>query len=195
MDILFSSAFLLLIVLLITQFVDRKHSKQLRNLAIFGIFVGIISIVYVSFFMTTVKMVAPIEININNTTAANLKIYAITFDRDAKDTIHREVLYDKEVAPSSASNFSIDSNGLGSLWVVAKNSRNEIIYLEVLNDLQNKIEVKVADNENINLPDAQTARELIFALDINKQVHNFAIWSNIILILLLIWSFFKLKKH
>lgn len=194
MDILFSSAFLLLVLFLITQFVDNKHYKKLVNLAFFGIFVGVVAILYVSFFKSSIKIISPIEIQTENTTATNLKVYAITFGKDPNDSISREVVYDKELKPSSTSNFSINKVGLGKFWIVAKNTANEIKYLKVFDDTKNNIDLKISDNEAVNKSDAQTARELIFALDINKQVLNFAIWSNILLIILLIWSIIKLTK-
>ncbi len=194
MDILFSSALLLLVLFLITQFVDSKHSKTLSNLAIFGILVGIVSIIYVPFFASSVKIVSPLEISSENTTTQNLKVYAITFIKDANDTINRKVVFDKELAPNKSSNFSIDKDGLGRFWIVAKNDSNEIKYLKDFDKNSNQIDIKITEGENIDQVEAQIARELIFAIDINKQVLNFAIWSNVLLIVLLIWGITKLKR-
>lgn len=195
MDILFSSAFLLLILFLVSQFLDSKHSKTLIKLAVFGIIVGLIAIFYVSFFASSVKIVSPIEINTENATSENLKIYAITFGKDATDTINRNVVFDKEVAPATNSSFSIDKDNLGKFWIVAKNDANEIKYLQVADDSRNQIDIKITEGQNNIQADAQVAREMIFALDINKQVLTFAIWSNVLLIILLLWSIIKLKKN
>ena len=195
MDILFSSAFLLLILFLVSQFLDSKHYKTLIKLAVFGIIVGLIAIFYVSFFASTVKIVSPIEINTENATSENLKIYAITFSKDATDTINRNVVFDKELAPATNSSFSIDKDNLGKFWIVAKNDANEIKYLQVADDSRNQIDITITEGQNNIHADAQVAREMIFALDINKQVLTFAIWSNVLLIVLLLWSIIKLKKN
>ncbi len=194
MDILFSSAFLLLVIFLITQFVDSKQSSKLKLLAIFGIFVGIISILYVSFIASSVRQVSALEIKTENSTNQNLKVFAITFGKDANDTINRKVIFGHEIAPNKTSSFSIDKEDLGQFWIVAKNDSNEIKYLKAGDVVEKQFNFKITDNHTIDQVNAQTARELIFALDINKQVLNFAIWSNIILIILLIWSIIKLNK-
>jgi len=195
MDILFSSAFLLLILFLVSQFLDSKHYKTLIKLAVLGIIVGLIAIFYVSFFASSIKIVSPIEINTENATSENLKIYAITFSKDATDTINRNVVFDKELAPATNSSFSIDKDNLGKFWIVAKNDANEIKYLQVADDSRNQIDITITEGQNNIQADAQVAREMIFALDINKQVLTFAIWSNVLLIVLLLWSIIKLKKN
>lgn len=195
MNILFSSAFIVLLVLLITQFTSSKHGKTLKVLAVFGIIVGTLSIFYVSFFDSRVSIISPIKIRSENATSQNLKVYAITFAEDQKDTINRKVIFDQEIEPTKLSEFSIDGQNIGKFWLVAKNDQNDIKFLkEVIKDAS-KVDIKITDEKIQNEEDAQTARELIFSLEINKQVLNFAIWSNIILIVLLIWSFTKINKN
>ena len=194
MNILFSSAFVLLVLLLITQFTNFKQSKILRSLAVFGILVGIVSIIYVSFFASKVSMVYPLEINTENGTTQNLKIYAVTFVKDQNDSINKKVFFDAEIAPTNTSKFSINADDENSFWIVAKNDQNDIKFLKEVKRNNEKINLKITDNEVVDQKNAQTARELIFDFDIKKQILNFIIWSNIILMLLLSWSILKLKK-
>lgn len=194
MNILFSSAFILLVILLITQFSNSKYAKTLIRLAFFGILVGIISIFYVSFFASDVKVVSPLAIHSENLSTQNLKIYAITFAISQNDTLNKKVFFDAEIAPKNTSSFSVDADKVTNLWIVAKNNQNEIKFLKELKENNAEIDLKITDSESINQENAQTARELIFDFDIKKQVLNFAIWSNILLMLLLSWSIFKLTK-
>lgn len=194
MDILFSTAFFLLVVFLITQFLDSKNSKTLIILASFAIPVGIISIIYVSYFTTSTKIINPVEITVQNSTNQSLKIYAITFDADLTDTINTTVLLEKELAVAKKTTFPIDNNNLQKFWIVAKNEANEIKFLKSSNKFQPNLIFKITTDDNIDKAEAQTARELIFDRDIKMQVLSFAIWSNILLIALLLWSIFKLNK-
>ncbi|WP_318640495.1 hypothetical protein [Flavobacterium ardleyense] len=194
MDILFSTAFFLLVVFLITQFLDSKNSKTLIILASFAILVGIISIIYVSYFTTSTKIINPVEITVQNSTNQSLKIYAITFDADLTDTINTTVLLEKELAVAKKTTFLIDNKNLQKFWIVAKNEANEIKFLKSSNKFLPNLIFKITTDENIDKAEAQTARELIFDRDIKMQVLRFAIWSNILLIALLLWSIFKLNK-
>lgn len=194
MDILFSTAFFLLVVFLITQFLDSKNSKTLIILASFAIPVGIISIIYVSYFTTSTKIINPVEITVQNSTNQSLKIYAIKFDADLTDTINTTVLLEKELAVAKKTTFSIDNKNLQKFWIVAKNEANEIKFLKSSNKFQPNLIFKITTDDNIDKAEAQTARELIFDRDIKMQVLSFAIWSNILLIALLLWSIFKLNK-
>ena len=193
MDILFSSAFLLLVVFLITQFIDSKNSKILIVIAAFGITVGLTAIIYVSYSASATKIQSPTEITVQNSTNQILKIYAITFDEDLTDTIKRTVFFDKELS-TAKSTFSIENKQLGKFWIVAKNEANQIKFLKSIDQIQAKVFVEVIDGTSISEVDAQTARELIFDRDIKHQVLTFAVWSNILLIALLLWSIFKLNK-
>ena len=194
MDILFSTAFFLLVVFLITQFLDSKNSKPLMIIASFAILVGIISIIYVSYFTTSTKIINPSEITVQNSTNQSLKIYAITFDADLTDSINTTVLFDKELAVARKTAFSIDTKNLQKFWIVAKNEANEIKYLKSFNQFKHQPNFEITNDENIDEAEAQTARELIFDRDIKMQVLSFAIWSNILLIALLLWSIYKLNK-
>ncbi len=194
MDILFSTAFFLLVVFLITQFLDSKNSKTLIILASFAIPVGIISIIYVSYFTTSTKIINPVEITVQNSTNQSLKIYAIKFDADLTDTINTTVLLEKELAVAKKTTFSIDNKNLQKFWIVAKSEANEIKFLKSSNKFQPNLIFKITTDDNIDKAEAQTARELIFDRDIKMQVLSFAIWSNILLIALLLWSIFKLNK-
>ena len=194
MDILFSTAFFLLVVFLITQFLDSKNSKTLIILASFAIPVGIISIIYVSYFTTSTKIINPVEITVQNSTNQSLKIYAIKFDADLTDTINTTVLLEKELAVAKKTTFPIDNNNLQKFWIVAKSEANEIKFLKSSNKFQPNLIFKITTDDNIDKAEAQTARELIFDRDIKMQVLSFAIWSNILLIALLLWSIFKLNK-
>ena len=77
---------------------------------------------------------------------------------------------------------------------MAKNETNQIKYLKSFDQISSNIVVEITQNATIEEDGAQTARELIFDRDIKQQVLNFAIWSNVLLIVLLFWSIFKLTK-
>ena len=194
MDILFSSAFALLIIFLITQFLDSKHRKALQKLAVLGVLIGLLSIIYVLFIASSSTITAPTQILAENRSNENLKIYAITFAKDKTDTLSTKVFFDKELKPSKIAEFSVDRNNNGSLWIVAKNQSNTIKHISKFDDIKDQTLVKISGNESFDKSNAQTARELIFAKDINDQVLTFAIWSNLILMVLLIWGFYKLSK-
>ena len=194
MDILFSSAFLLLVAFLVTQFLDSKNSKPLILIASISIVIGLIAIIYVSYFASSVTIESPIEITVENSSNQPLNIYAITFDQDLNDTINRNVFFDKKLSFAKKSTFSIDNKQLGKFWIVAKNESNEIKYLKSIDPITSKVDVAITTDSIIEAVDAQTARELIFDRDIKQQVLSFAIWSNILLIALLLWSIFKLNK-
>ena len=194
MDILFSSAFALLVLFLITQFLDSKHRKILQKFAILGVLIGLFSILYVSFFQNSRTIANPIRIKTENGSNENLKVYAIAFAKDAADTLSTKVVFDKEMLPSSSSEFSIDKSNTGNFWIVAKNQTNAIRHLSKYSENDSEVVLNISKTASFDETNAQTARELIFAKDINNQVLNFAIWSNIALMIMLIWGFYKLRK-
>ena len=195
MQIIFLSAFALLVSLLINQFIDSKHHKVLKKIAIFGIIIGLVTLGYDTFLSASTDITSPITIHTENNTNQDLKLYVITFGKDTLSRTNTKVFLDTEIVPRNSSTFSVEGNEISEFWIVAKNKTNDIKYLNVPEQINSEIDIKITDNEAIDAKNAQTARELIFAKDINNQVKNFGIWSNIILIGLLVISIFRMKKN
>ena len=195
MQIIFLSAFALLLSLLINQFIDSKHHKVLKKIAIFGIIIGLVTLGYDTFLSASTDITSPITIHTENNTNQDLKLYVITFGKDTLSRTNTKVFLDTEIVPRNSSTFSVEGNEISEFWIVAKNKTNDIKYLNVPEQINSEVDIKITDNEAIDAKNAQTARELIFAKDINNQVKNFGIWSNIILIGLLVISIFRMKKN
>ena len=195
MQIIFLSAFALLVSLLINQFIDSKHHKVLKKIAIFGIIIGSVTLGYDTFLSASTDITSPITIHTENNTNQDLKLYVITFGKDTLSRTNTKVFLDTEIIPRNSSTFSVEGNEISEFWIVAKNKTNDIKYLNVPEQINSEIDIKITNNEAIDAKNAQTARELIFAKDINNQVKNFGIWSNIILIGLLVISIFRMKKN
>ncbi len=195
MQIIFLSAFALLVSLLINQFIDSKHHKVLKKIAIFGIIIGLVTLGYDTFLSASTDITSPITIHTENNTNQDLKLYVITFGKDTLSRTNTKVFLDTEIVPRNSSTFSVEGNEISEFWIVAKNKTNDIKYLNVPEQINSEVDIKITDNEAIDAKNAQTARELIFAKDINNQVKNFGIWSNIILIGLLVISIFRMKKN
>ncbi|MDD3005414.1 hypothetical protein [Flavobacterium sp.] len=92
------------------------------------------------------------------------------------------VNYDSELEPNETSEFCIDSDG-GKFWIVAKNEKNEIVYLEETEN--KKTEFRINVNQNAEIDKVQIAKELTFKKDKSVELEMYLVWTNIILIVLL----------
>jgi hypothetical protein len=133
----------------------------------------------------------PIDIKTENLTKQNLKIYGIAFYENYGNGIGNYVEYDTELEPNETSEFCLDSDG-GKFWVVAKNTENEIVYLEETEN--KKTDFKIISNQNTKSTEIEIAKELTFKKDKSIELEKYLIWTNIFLLVLLLLNFFKMPK-
>ncbi|GHC65191.1 hypothetical protein [Ulvibacter litoralis] len=192
MPLLLYSALLLLIVLLINFFVDKKRNCGFKILAIFGIIIGLTSLGLNHLFDNAFGASTPVKIRTENLTNKNLKIYAITFWDNEWNGKGNFVYYDTKLKPNGKSDFWIDNDSY-NFWLVAKNENNGIEYLNIVTGIQNEFDFKIAKNEIDESKNAGIAKQLTNETDKNEQIESFAVWANIILIGLVILSLIKRK--
>ena len=160
-------------------------------LTYFGIFIGISSLSFNFLFKSCFGASTPIDIKTENSTNQNLKIYGIAYFEDYGNGIGNYVEYDTELEPNETSEFCIDSDG-GKFWVVAKNTENEIVYLEETEN--KKTDFKIIANQNTKITETKIAKELTFKKDKSIEFEKYIIWTNIFLSILLLLNSFKLPK-
>ena len=195
MKILLLTSLVLLVAFLITQFLDKKHDKGLQIVAIFGILVGCIALVMNVLINPTEVAVKPITVQAKNLSNEDLTIYALSFGTDTTSKTNEKVIFEKEVRNTTTESFSVDSESASEIWIVAKTKSNVIKLVNELNIDEKSADIVVNQDQVVDAEKAQTAREIIFAKDVNQSVKNFSMWSNIVLILLLIWSIFRMNKY
>ena len=91
------------------------------------------------------------------------------------------------------SDFWFENDGTSEFWVVAKNQNNEIEYLQVVKENKDKFDVQITADKDIDSAKQRLAQELTSKTDKEKQIERYAVWANILLIGLLIFSLFKIK--
>jgi hypothetical protein len=193
MTILLFSALLLLLILLIKYFAHTKRNIGLKILLGFGIIIGILALGLNSLFDNSFGASTPTNVQVENLTDKNLKIYVITFWDNSWSGKGNFVNYDTELKAGKSSTFWFENDGTTEFWVVAKNENNEIEYLKVISETESQVEFKIAKNRKIDLDKSRLAKELTLKTDKEIQMEKYFIWANIILIGLLILSLIKRK--
>ncbi|CAM3525628.1 hypothetical protein [Aequorivita lipolytica] len=193
MNILLFSAFLLILILLIRYFASSDKKSGLKILTIFGIVIGLLALGLNSLFDDSFGASTPVNVQTENLTDKNLKIYAITFWNNNWNGTGNYVTFDKELKPNKKSDFWFENDGTSEFWIVAKNENNEIEYLNIITENESQFDLKIIENQNIDQSKMQIAKELTFKTDKSEQMKRFAFWTNIILIGLLILSLIKIK--
>ncbi len=191
MNILIFSIFLNIIILSVVYFSTKEKNNSFKIITYFGIFIGITSLSFNLFFKYCFGASTPIDIKTENLTKQNLKIYGIAFFEDYGNGTGNYVEYNTELKPNEISEFCIDSDG-GKFWVVAKNRENEIVYLEETEN--KKTNFKIIANQNTKFKESEIAKELTFKKDKSVEFEKYLIWTNIILIILLLLNCCKKPK-
>ena len=191
MNILLFVIILNSITLVVNYFSLLKKNCILKIITYFGIFIGITSLSLNFLFESCFGASTPIDIKTENLTKQNLKIYGIAFFDDYGNGTGNYVEYNTELKPNETSEFCIDSDG-GRFWVVAKNTENEIVYLE--ETANKKINFKIIANQNTKFEESEIAKELTFKKDKSVEFEKYLVWTNIILIILLILNCCKKPK-
>ncbi len=188
MGILIFSSFIIVVILLLKYFYSTR--KGIKLLMIFGIIVGLFALGLNYIFNSCFGASTPIDIKTKNFTEQNLKIYAIAFWEDYNNGIGNYTNYDTELRPNETSEFCIDNDGR-KFWLVAKNNKNEIKYLEVTSKNKSNFNFKITANNNVEMEKAQVAKELTFKTDKSVEFEKYLLWTNIILIGLLAFNIVK----
>ena len=82
MSVLTFSIFLISTILLVIYFWNADKRKELKVLMIFGLFIGIVSVILCKFNSQCFGASTPLDIKTQNLTEQNLKIYTIAFWED-----------------------------------------------------------------------------------------------------------------
>mgnify|MGYP005850329977 CR=1 FL=1 len=188
MSILFFSIFLNIIILAFIYFSSKEKNNRLKLITYFGIFIGISSLCFNFLLKSCFGASTPIDIKTENLTKQNLRIYAVAFWDDYGNGSGNYVEYNTELKSNETSEFCIDSDG-EKFWIVAKNRENEIVYLEETEN--KKTNFKIIENQNTKFKESEIAKELTFKKDKSVEFENYLIWTNIILIILLVLNCFK----
>ncbi len=192
--ILLFSALLLLLILLTKYLARKKKNVVLKILLIFGIIIGLLALGLNSLFDKAFGASTPVNVRTENLTRKNLKIYSIIFWDNSWSGKGNHVNYDTELEPNEKSDdFWFENDGTTEFWIVAKNENNGIEYLNVITEKGVQFDLKIKENQNIDQSKVQIAKELTIKTDENEKMVKFAIWTNIILIGLMILSLLKIK--
>jgi hypothetical protein len=189
MNILIFSIFLNIIIIVINYFSSQKKINSLKIITYFGIFIGITFLIFNFLFKSCFGASTPIDIKTENLTKQKLKIYGIAFFEDYGNGHYVE--YNAELKPNETSEFCLDSDG-GKFWIVAKNTENEIVYLEETEN--KKTNFKIIANQNNKLKESEIAKKLTFKEDKSVEFEKYLVWANIVLIILLVLNCCKKQK-
>ena len=193
MNILIFSSLLIVIILLIHYFKTDRTENGIKLLIVFGIVIGIFGIGFKYLTNSCFGASTPIDITTENQTNQNLRIYAIAFSENNWNGNGNYVNYDKELKPNGISEFCIDNDG-GEFWLVAKNKQGEIKYLEIANNSRDNYNFKITEQNNTEIEKVQIAAELTFKTDKSEQCENYLVWTNLILIGILIFNIVNIKN-
>lgn len=188
MNLLFFSIILNIIILLIIYFIPKEKKISLIILINFGLFIGFSSLALNYLFGNCFGASTPINITTQNVTNQNLRLYSIAFWDDYGNGSGNFVYYHSELEPNKTYKYCIDSDG-GKFWIVAKNKKNEIVYLEETEN--KKTDFKINANHNTELDKNQLAKKLIYIKDKSVELEKYLVYLNIILIGLLIFKLLK----
>ena len=184
MNILLFSSILLALILLVQYF------YSIKLLIVFGITFGFFAIGLNFLFDSCFGASSPIDLKTQNLTEQNLKIYAIIFCEDLENGNVNYTKYDSKLEPKKTSKFCID-NDCGKFWLVAKNEKDEIKYLEEVSNNESKFEFAIRSNDKVEIDKVKIAKELTFKTDKNIRIEKYLLWTNVILILLLVMNLRK----
>ena len=173
--------------------VSSKLRIGLNILVGFGIFIGVLVLGLNALFDETFGASTPVNVRSQNLTNENLKVYAIAFWDNSWNGTGNYVTYDSELEPKEKSDFWFENDGTSEFWIVAKNQNNEIQYLQVVKENKDKFDVEITADKDIDPDKQRLAQELTSKTDKEKQIAKYAVWANILLIGLLIFSLFKIK--
>jgi len=137
----------------------------------------------------------PIHVRAENMTNKKLKVYTIAFRDNSWSGTGNFVTYGSEVKSSETSDFWFENDGTYEFWLVAKDQKNKIEYLEVVTESNYEFESKITANQKVNATKAKIAKRLTLKKDRDYQNQQYAIWANIILIGLLVLSLVPLNKR
>lgn len=195
MPVLLFSALLLIIILLIKYFVGSKWNIGLKLLTVFGIFIGLLAIGVNFLFDDAFAASTPVNVRVKNMTDKELKIYTIKFWDNSWSGTGNFVTYGSEVQPSQISDFWFENDGTYEFWLVAKDQKNQIEYLEVVTESGYEYTSKITPNQKVDATKAQIAKRLTLKKDKDNKNLQYAICANAILIGLLVLSLVPLKKR
>ncbi len=193
MKILLFTALLLLIIFLIKYFVSSKWRIGINLLVGFGIFIGVLVLGLNALFDETFGASTPVNVGTQNLTNENLKVYAIAFWDNSWNKTGNYVTFDSEIKPKEESDFWFENDGTSEFWIVAKNENNGIEYLQVIKENESEYDVEITADKKNDPDKVQIAQELTTKADKKQQMKRYAVWANIFLIGLLIFSLFKMK--
>lgn len=162
-------------------------------LTIFGIVIGLSALGLNSLFDDSIGASMPVNVRVENLTDKNLKIYSISFWENEWNGKGNYVTFDKNLEPNKTSDFWFANDETTKFWLVGKNASGEIDYLNVVTDKESEFDFKITENKNIDQEKIAIAKEMTFKTDKSEQMKSFALWTNIILIGLLILSLIKIK--
>lgn len=192
MPLLLYSSIFLLIILLIKLFVNKERNCGFKILVIFGILIGLTSLGLNHLFNNAFGASTPVNVRTENLTEKNLKIYTIIFWDNDWNGKGNYVNYDTELKPNETSDFWFDNDN-SNFWLVAKNDNNEIEYLNVVTGIESEFDFKITEEVSVESKNVEIAKKLTNETDKNERNERFAIWTNILLIGLLILSLIKIK--
>jgi hypothetical protein len=193
MNILLFSALLLLIILLVKYFVGSKRNSGLKILVGFGILIGLLTLGLNSISDEAFGASTPVNVRAENLTDKKLKIYTIAFWNNNWNVNGNYVTYDKELKPNEKSDFWFENDGTTEFWLVAKNKNGGIDYLNVIKEQKGEFDFEIIQSKDIDLNNVQIAKELTLRIDKKLKMEKYLVWTNIILIGLLILSLVKIK--
>jgi hypothetical protein len=187
MNILIFSGLLLFIIIITSYF----YQKDLKLLKLFGISIGILTLLLNSLFNSGFGASTPVDIEIKNLTKKSLKIYAIIFWEDFQNEKGTYVYYNTELESNNSSKFTIDNDNR-KFWLVAKNN-NEIMYLNVVSKNEDNFNFGIT-NQDVDIQKAQLANKLTLKADKREKEERYSIFVNFILICFLIGQLIKIKS-
>ena len=159
----------------------------------FGIFISVLVLGLNALFDETFGASTPVNVRAQNLTDEKLKVYAIAFWDNSWNGTGNYVTFDSELKPKEESDFWFENDGTSEFWIVAKNENSEIEYLKVIKENKNKFDVEITADKDIDPDKQRIAQELTSKTDKEQQIERYAVWANIFLIGLLIFSLFKIK--
>ncbi|WP_298148801.1 hypothetical protein [Flavobacterium sp.] len=187
---LLTAALLAGVLLYYFLFAGKKKSITVLY---FGLIIGVFTFFIYRVDKSCFGASTPIELKLTNKSEQRLKIYTITFWDDVDRQTQGATIYHAELSANETSAFCLENDN-SNFWLVAKDSRNQIVYLNKVLDNGTSLFYEiprmstVIKDGNVNL-----ASKLTRSTDKSLAIERVMLWINTALVCLICVLFFYHK--
>lgn len=189
MSILFISLLILIATLFSMYFAKGQNNCLFIFIVIFGIFFSITAIGIDYLFNNSFGASTPVNVKTENQTDEALRVYSVVFWDNEWNGKGNYAYFDSNLNPNEKSNdFWFENDETKEFWIIAKNQKKEIVYLEIFSDNQQSYNLHIINQNNIDPIKISIAKQLTSNLDKSLLIRKALILLNYLLISLILLS-------